>query len=102
MQRLLKTNIPGTDPSGLLQIPTPTQAVVRNYDCTKSVCSYILCCKCVNVSLCSACSTDKFSCGCCLMVQEVNRLKTYFNKSMTELEKDFQKTKESLRVVEGK
>lgn len=36
------------------------------------------------------------------MVQEVNRLKTYFNKSMTELEKDFQKTKESLRVVEGK
>ncbi|XP_039905502.1 uncharacterized protein LOC120744971 [Simochromis diagramma] len=49
----------------------------------------------------SACSTDKFSCGCCLMVQEVNRLKTYFNKSMTELEKDFQKTKESLRVVEA-
>ncbi|XP_041851445.1 complement C1q-like protein 4 [Melanotaenia boesemani] len=48
----------------------------------------------------SACSTDQSSCGCCFMLQETNKLKTYFDATLTELEKEYVKTNKSLHTVE--
>ncbi|XP_033487977.1 complement C1q-like protein 4 [Epinephelus lanceolatus] len=47
----------------------------------------------------NACVTDQASCGCCLMQQQVHRMKTFFNMSLTELEKELMKTKSILNNV---
>lgn len=54
-----------------------------------------------DVSVCSACNVDQASCGCCLMLQEMNRLKTYFDTTLTDLEEDFRKTNQSLSTLKG-
>ncbi|XP_072247751.1 complement C1q-like protein 4 [Leuresthes tenuis] len=45
------------------------------------------------------CLTDQASCGCCLMQQQIHRMKTFFNMSLNELEKDLMKTKNLLNSV---
>ncbi|CAG6006646.1 complement C1q-like protein 4 [Menidia menidia] len=47
----------------------------------------------------SACSTDKSSCGCCLMVRKTNQMKTYFDTTLTELENEFMKANQSLHTM---
>nr|XP_046245196.1 uncharacterized protein LOC124059335 [Scatophagus argus] len=49
----------------------------------------------------SACQTDQGSCGCCLMVRTVNRLRTYFGTSLNELEKVYLQTNQSLSKIEA-
>ncbi|XP_024113940.1 cerebellin 20 [Oryzias melastigma] len=50
----------------------------------------------------NACNVDQASCGCCLMLQEMNRLKTYFDTTLTDLEEDFRKTNQSLSTLKAK
>ncbi|XP_029963535.1 cerebellin 20 [Salarias fasciatus] len=45
------------------------------------------------------CLTDKASCGCCLMQQQIHRMKTFFNMSLNELEKELVKTQTVLNSV---
>ncbi|KAM9732896.1 complement C1q-like protein 4 [Menidia menidia] len=45
------------------------------------------------------CLTDQTSCGCCLMQQQIHRMKTFFNTSLNELEKELLKTKNVLNSV---
>ncbi|KAM7399670.1 hypothetical protein PAMP_018918 [Pampus punctatissimus] len=47
-----------------------------------------------------ACHTDQESCGCCLMQQQLHRLKTYFNETLNTLEKEYLQTKQSLDIME--
>lgn len=54
-------------------------------------------CMCV----CSVCLTDQASCGCCLMQQQIHRMKMFFNMSLNELEKEMTKTKAVLNNVRG-
>nr|XP_046244863.1 complement C1q-like protein 4 [Scatophagus argus] len=46
-----------------------------------------------------ACLTDQASCGCCLMQQQIHRMKMFFNTSLNELEKELMKTKTILNNV---
>ncbi|XP_017286107.1 C1q-related factor [Kryptolebias marmoratus] len=48
----------------------------------------------------SACSWDQPSCGCCLMVREMDRLRTYFNTTLTELQEEFAETNQSLQSIQ--
>lgn len=87
--------IPGTDLANWLRIQTPTQAMVRNCgDWCRFTAGIYPC-------LCPACHTDQGSCSCCLILQEVNRLKTYFNTTLALMEKEYLLTKQSLRNIEG-
>ncbi|KAM6987307.1 complement C1q-like protein 4 [Tautogolabrus adspersus] len=45
------------------------------------------------------CLTDQASCGCCLMQQQIHRMKEFFNMSLNELEKELTKTKTVLNNV---
>ncbi|XP_040901508.1 complement C1q-like protein 4 [Toxotes jaculatrix] len=47
----------------------------------------------------NVCVTDQASCGCCLMQQQIHRMKMFFNMSLNELEKELQKTKTVLNNV---
>ncbi|XP_041662327.1 complement C1q-like protein 4 [Cheilinus undulatus] len=47
----------------------------------------------------NVCLTDQASCGCCLMQQQVHRMKEFFNMSLSELEKELTKTKTVLNNV---
>lgn len=70
-----------------------------------SVSAYILICtaltKCIYVHLCSECSMDTGSCGCCLMQQKLHRLKTYFNETLDTLKKEILQTKQSFDIIES-
>ncbi|XP_069003378.1 complement C1q-like protein 4 [Embiotoca jacksoni] len=44
---------------------------------------------------------DKFACGCCAMLQEVNKIKMQYNASLIELEKEYTKTKHCLEIIES-
>uniref|UniRef100_A0A3P9LVY3 Cerebellin 20 n=1 Tax=Oryzias latipes TaxID=8090 RepID=A0A3P9LVY3_ORYLA len=50
----------------------------------------------------NACTVDQASCGCCIMLQEMNRLKTYFDTTLTDIEEDFRKTNQSLSTLKAK
>uniref|UniRef100_UPI0037E7EC9E complement C1q-like protein 2 n=1 Tax=Semicossyphus pulcher TaxID=241346 RepID=UPI0037E7EC9E len=47
----------------------------------------------------NVCLTDQASCGCCLMQQQIHRMKEFFNMSLSELEKELVKTKTVLNNV---
>ncbi|XP_073351433.1 cerebellin 20 [Pagrus major] len=47
----------------------------------------------------NACLTDQASCGCCLMQQQIHRMKEFFNMSLNELEKELTNTKAILNKV---
>ncbi|KAK5868477.1 hypothetical protein PBY51_009487 [Eleginops maclovinus] len=47
----------------------------------------------------NACLIDQGSCGCCLMQQQIQRMKTFFNTSLTELEQELTKTKNVLNNI---
>ncbi|XP_070762180.1 complement C1q-like protein 4 [Enoplosus armatus] len=47
----------------------------------------------------NVCLTDQASCGCCLMQQQIHRMKMFFNMSLNELEKELIKTKTVLNNV---
>ncbi|XP_070684719.1 complement C1q-like protein 2 [Pempheris klunzingeri] len=49
----------------------------------------------------SACSTDQGSCGCCLMLQQMNKLQSYFSTSLDKLEEEYSQTKQSLNKIEA-
>lgn len=51
--------------------------------------------------VCSVCLTDQASCGCCLMQQQIDRMKMFFNMSLGELEKELTKAKNVLNNVRG-
>lgn len=53
------------------------------------------------VRACLVCLTDQASCGCCLMQQQIHRMKMFFNMSLTELETELEKTKAILNNVRG-
>ncbi len=67
-----------------------------------------MCSQCVVMSsincrlcVCSVCLTDQASCGCCLMQQQIHRMKLFFNESLNELEKELTNTKNVLNSVRG-
>ncbi|XP_059187909.1 complement C1q-like protein 4, partial [Centropristis striata] len=45
------------------------------------------------------CLTDRASCGCCLMQQQVHRMKKFFNMSLNEMEQELTKTKNILNNI---
>ncbi|KAM3615365.1 uncharacterized protein V6R79_001008 [Siganus canaliculatus] len=47
----------------------------------------------------NVCLTDQASCGCCLMQQQIHRMKTFFNMSLNELEKEMMKAKTALNNI---
>ncbi|XP_070684720.1 complement C1q-like protein 4 [Pempheris klunzingeri] len=47
----------------------------------------------------NVCLQDQASCGCCLMQQQIHRMKLFFNMSLNELEKELVKTKTILNNV---
>ncbi|XP_058490476.1 cerebellin 20 [Solea solea] len=49
----------------------------------------------------NVCLTDQASCGCCLMQQQIHKMETFFNMSLSELEKELTKTKAALDNVRG-
>uniref|UniRef100_A0A3B5AB28 Cerebellin 20 n=1 Tax=Stegastes partitus TaxID=144197 RepID=A0A3B5AB28_9TELE len=48
------------------------------------------------------CVTDQATCGCCLMQQQIHRMKEFFNMSLSELEKELMKTKTVLNNVRSR
>ncbi|XP_049580980.1 cerebellin 20 isoform X2 [Syngnathus scovelli] len=46
-----------------------------------------------------ACVTDQATCGCCLMQQKIHRMKMYFNTSLSELENELTRTKNTLNNI---
>ncbi|XP_078100368.1 complement C1q-like protein 2 [Sander vitreus] len=48
-----------------------------------------------------ACATDEGSCRCCVMIKEINRLRTYFNTTMNNLEKEYSQAVQSLDNIEA-
>ncbi|KAM4589281.1 complement C1q-like protein 2 [Fundulus diaphanus] len=48
----------------------------------------------------SACSVDQLSCDCCKMVRETNRLQTYFNATLTNLEGELEKANQSFVTLQ--
>ncbi|CAJ1066150.1 complement C1q-like protein 4 [Xyrichtys novacula] len=47
----------------------------------------------------NVCITDQASCGCCLMQQQIHRMKEFFNMSLSALETELTKTKTVLNNV---
>ncbi|XP_053728175.1 complement C1q-like protein 2 [Synchiropus splendidus] len=47
----------------------------------------------------SICITDSQSCGCCVMQQQIQRMKTFFNMSISEVEAELEKTKNILNNI---
>ncbi|XP_031716851.1 complement C1q-like protein 4 [Anarrhichthys ocellatus] len=47
------------------------------------------------------CVTDSGSCGCCMMLKEMDRLTTYFTTTLNTLEKEYRQTKHSLDKVKA-
>ncbi|XP_077422365.1 cerebellin 20 [Vanacampus margaritifer] len=45
------------------------------------------------------CVTDKATCGCCMMQQQIHRMKMFFNASLNELEKELVRTKNTLNSI---
>ncbi|MED6272117.1 hypothetical protein CHARACLAT_027057 [Characodon lateralis] len=50
----------------------------------------------------SACSVDKLSCECCTMVRETNRLQTYFDTTLTNLEKELDKANQGFKALQDR
>ncbi|KAK5868474.1 hypothetical protein PBY51_009485 [Eleginops maclovinus] len=48
-----------------------------------------------------ACSLDKGSCNCCVMLKEVNKLKMYFNDKLSKLEEEYVQTEKGLNLMEA-
>ncbi|XP_057695811.1 cerebellin 20 [Corythoichthys intestinalis] len=46
-----------------------------------------------------ACVTDKATCGCCMMQQQIHRMKTFFNMSLNQLEMELERTKNILNNI---
>lgn len=63
--------------------------------------SFVTWCISLCARVCSVCLTDPASCGCCLMQQQIHRMKQFFNASLNELEKELTKTKAVLNNVRG-
>lgn len=97
----LNLQIPGKDLAKPDQIQTPMRAMVRNCKYVINACAHIFICKCIHVCSCSACRADQASCSCCLILQQVNRLKTYFNEALFKIERESLLTKQSLNNIEG-
>lgn len=57
---------------------------------------------CVWTCVPSVCLTDQISCGCCLMQQKIDRMKTYFDTKLNEFEKDLAKTDDALTSAKGR
>ncbi|KAG8002199.1 Complement C1q-like protein 4, partial [Nibea albiflora] len=47
------------------------------------------------------CKNDDGSCGCCMMVKELDVLKTYFNGKLERLNTEYQQTKQSVIATEA-
>ncbi|XP_035808233.2 complement C1q-like protein 2 [Amphiprion ocellaris] len=47
----------------------------------------------------NACQKNDQYCGCCMMVQETNRLQMYFNETLNRVEEEFNKTKQYLSMI---
>nr|XP_061797388.1 complement C1q-like protein 4 [Nerophis lumbriciformis] len=47
----------------------------------------------------NACVTDKATCGCCMMQQQIHRMKTFFNMSLNQLEMELERTKNILNNI---
>lgn len=54
-------------------------------------------CRCAE----SLCLMNQASCGCCLMQQQIHRMRMFFNASLSELEKELMKTQNTLNSVRG-
>uniref|UniRef100_A0A3Q3XLV0 C1q domain-containing protein n=1 Tax=Mola mola TaxID=94237 RepID=A0A3Q3XLV0_MOLML len=48
------------------------------------------------------CLTDQASCGCCLMQQQMHRMKKFFNTSLSQLEEELTKTRNVLNNVRSR
>lgn len=55
----------------------------------------------LRLCVCPVCLTDQASCGCCLMQQQIHRMKRFFNASLGALEAELAKTKAILNNVRG-
>ncbi|XP_068172594.1 cerebellin 20 [Antennarius striatus] len=49
----------------------------------------------------NACLTDSGSCGCCLMQQQIHKMKEFFNTTLKEMEQELEKTQTILNNVRG-
>ncbi|XP_032446145.1 complement C1q-like protein 4 [Xiphophorus hellerii] len=49
----------------------------------------------------SACNVDTLSCECCKMVRETKRLQTYFNTTLTNLERELDKANQTFVTLQG-
>ncbi|KAM8904240.1 complement C1q-like protein 2 [Spinachia spinachia] len=49
----------------------------------------------------SVCVTDRGSCGCCWMLNEVNRMSTHFNATLSALEKENAQAKRSVEKIQA-
>ncbi|XP_061576216.1 complement C1q-like protein 2 [Cololabis saira] len=47
------------------------------------------------------CGADASSCSCCMMVREVDRLQTYFDSTLTQLERDATNTTQALETIKA-
>lgn len=86
-------------------IRTSKQPMVRYCGCTKRATAYRLICKpftkCIHVPMCSECNMDQGSCGCCLMLQKMHSLRTYFNVTLNKLEKGYLHTEQCFNNIQG-
>lgn len=57
----------------------------------------------VHYSLCvpAVCLLDSSSCGCCLMQRQMFRMESFFNMSLTELQRDLQRAQAALHNLRG-
>ncbi|TKS81360.1 Complement C1q-like protein 2 C1q and tumor necrosis factor-related protein 10 [Collichthys lucidus] len=90
--------IPGMD-----QVPQGHPTTVRNCGYIIDTAVHILICKCIHVFLCSPdwCANDSGSCGCCTMVKELNKLENHFHGKFEVLDREYQRTKQSLMATEA-
>lgn len=91
----------GKDLSESLRTPSPVQPVVRTCDCVFKMNVCIFTWMDAKLSLCSACNVDTLSCECCKMVRETKRLQTYFNTTLTNLERELDKANQTFVTLQG-
>lgn len=94
----LLPRFPGRDTDTQLQRPGPAAVSV----CSDHPRPAAPAAACMHVLLFPACVVEQSSCRCCLMLQEVNKLRTQFNQSLDELEQVYQKTQQSLSKIKGR
>ncbi|KAI3354550.1 hypothetical protein L3Q82_019060, partial [Scortum barcoo] len=49
----------------------------------------------------SVCNTDQGSCGCCLMLQNTEKMSTYFTMTLDKIEKEYLQTMQSFETIEA-